>query len=158
MDDFSVFGSSFDDCLSNLRKVLERRREKSLTLNWKKCHFMVKKSMALGHIISRDRIEVDKAKTDLIINVPPSTCVKEVRSFLGHAGFYRCFIKDFSKIAKPLSNLLAEDVSFHFSEECPEAFSKLKEALTSAPVLHPPIWGKPFELMCDASVMLLRLF
>ena len=79
MDDFfPVFGSSFDDCLANMRKVLERYREKNLTLNWKKCHFMVKKGIVLGHIISQDRIEVDKAKTDLIVNLPPPTCVKEV--------------------------------------------------------------------------------
>ena len=72
-------------------------------------------------------------------------------SFLRHAGFYRRFIKDFSKIAKPLSNLLAKDVPFHFYEEYHEAFSKLKEALTFAHVLHPPIWGEPFKLTCDAS-------
>jgi len=107
MDDFSVFGSSFDDCLSNLRKVLERYREKNLTLNWEKCHFMVKKGIVLGDIIFRDGIQVDKAKTGLLVNLPPPTCVKEVRSFLGHFDFYRCFIKDFNKITKPLSNLLA---------------------------------------------------
>ena len=100
---------------------------------------MVEKGIVLGHIISRDRIELDKVKIDLIVNLPPPTCVKEVRSFLGHAGFYRHFIKDFSKISKPLSNLLAKDVPFYFSEECLEAFSKLKEALTSAPVVHPAI-------------------
>ena len=74
MDDFSVFGSSFDNYLSNVRKVLERCREKNLTLNWEKCHFMVKKGIVLGHIISRDGIEVDKAKTDLIVNLPPPMC------------------------------------------------------------------------------------
>jgi len=157
MDDFSVFGSSFDDCLSNLRKVFERCREKILTLNWEKGHFMGKKGIALGHIISRDGIKVDKAKTDLIINLPPLTYGKEVQSFLGHAGFYHCFIKDFSKIPKPLSNLLVKDVSFHFSKECHEAFSKLKKALTSAPIFHPPIWGEPFELMCDASYYAIRV-
>ena len=83
--------------------------------------------------------------------------MKKVRSFLGHAGFYRRFNKDFSKIAKPLSNLLAKDVPFHFSDECFEAFSKLKEALTSAPVFHPPIWEEPFELMCDASDFAIRV-
>jgi len=77
--------------------------------------------------------------------------MKEVRYFPRHFGFYRRFIKFFSKIAKPLSNLLTKDVSFYFSEECVEAFSKLKEAFTSTPILHPPIWGEPFELMCDAS-------
>ena len=76
--------------------------------------------------------------------------MKEVRSFLGHVGFYRRFIKDFSKIAKPLSNLLAIAMPFHFFDECLEAFPKLKEALTSAPFLHPPIWGESFKLMCDA--------
>jgi len=151
MDDFSVFESSFDDCLSNLRKVLERCREKNLTLNWEKCHFMIKKGIVLGHIIFQDGIEVGKAKTEPIVNLPLPTCVKDVWSFLGHAGFYRHFINDFSKTAKPLFNLLAKDVSFHFSKECHEAFSKLKEALTSAPVLHSPIWGESFELMCGAS-------
>ena len=100
---------------------------------------MVKKGIVLGHIISKDGMEVDKAKTDLIVNLPPPTYVKEVRSFLGHAGFYRGFIRDFSKIAKPLTNLLAKEVQFHFSEDCLVAFTKLKEALISAPILHPPI-------------------
>jgi len=85
MDDFFVFRSSFDDSLSNLRKILERYREKNSTLNWAKCHFMVKKGIVLSHIISRDGIEGDKAKTDLIINLFPPTFVKEVRSFLGRA-------------------------------------------------------------------------
>ena len=71
MDDFSVFGSSFDDCLSNMRKVFETCRERSLTLNWEKCYFMVRKGIVLGHVISKDEIEVDKAKTDLIVNLPP---------------------------------------------------------------------------------------
>jgi len=151
MDDFSMFESSFDDCMSNMRKVLERCREKNLTLNCKKCHFMVKNGIVLGHIISRDGIEVDKAKTGLIVHLPSPTYVKEMRSILGHADFYRRFIKDFSRIAKPLSNLLAKDVPLHLLEKCFEAFSKLEEALTFAPVLPPPIWGEPFELMCDVS-------
>jgi len=92
---------------------------------------MVRKGIVLGHIISKDGIEVDKAKTDLIVNLPPPTCVKG-RSFLGYAGFYCRFIKDFSKIAEPLSSLLGKDVPFHSSDECLEAFSNLKEALTFA--------------------------
>jgi len=89
---------------------------------------MLKKGIVIGHIISRDGIKVDKAKTDLIVNLPPLTCVKEVRSFIRHAGFYRRFIKDFSKIVQRLSNLLAKDMPFHFFEECLMAFLKLKEA------------------------------
>ena len=112
---------------------------------------MVKKGIVLGHVISDQGIEVDKAKIDLISNLPPPRTVKEIRSFLGHAGFYRRFIKDFSKIAKPLCNLLAKDASFVFDEECLQAFEKLKQSLTSAPVIKTPNWNLPFEIMCDAS-------
>jgi len=111
---------------------------------------MVTHGIVLGHVISHNGIEVDKAKTDLIVNLPPPTSVKAIMSFLGHAGFYHRFIKDFSKIAKPLTNLFAKDAPFHFSKECHVACIKLKEAPTSAPVLYPPIWGDPFELMCYA--------
>jgi len=112
---------------------------------------MVTQWIVLGHVISHNGIEVDKAKTDLIVNLPPPTSVKVIMSCLGHADFYRRFIKDFSKIAKPLTNLLAKDVPFNFSNACHVAFIKLKEALTSAPVLQLPIWGDAFELMCGAS-------
>ena len=98
--------------------------------------------------------EVDKTKIDLIVNLPPPTCVKDIRSFLGHARFYRRFIQDFSKIAKPL---LAKDVPFHFFDEYLKAFNKLKEALTSTPILLPPIWGEPLQLMCDASDYAVRV-
>ena len=112
LDDFSVFGDSFDDCLSNLKKVLARCEEKNLVLNWEKCHFMVTHGIVLGHIVSSKGIEVDKSKIELISNLPIPKSVKDVRSFLGHAGFYRRFIKDFSAISRPLSNLLAKDIVF----------------------------------------------
>ncbi|XP_019460167.1 PREDICTED: uncharacterized protein LOC109359927 [Lupinus angustifolius] len=85
----------------NLETVLERCVETNLVLNWEKCHFMVTKGIVLGHKISRKGIEVDKAKLEVIEKLPPPTNVKGIRSFLGHARFYRCFIKDFSKTAKP---------------------------------------------------------
>ncbi|KAH9750378.1 hypothetical protein KPL71_013853 [Citrus sinensis] len=151
MDDFSVYGDSFDECLQHLTLVLQRCKEKNLVLNWEKCHFMVKQGIVLGHIISSKGIEVDKAKVDLISNLPHPKSVKEVRSFLGHAGFYRRFIKDFSKISRPLCNLLVKDAPFIFDESCLDAFAKLKKLLTSSPIIQPPNWDLPFEIMCDAS-------
>ena len=141
MDGFSVFGSSFDCCLTNLELVLQRYEETNLLLNWEKCHFMVQEGIILGHKISFKGIEVDKAKIDVIEKLPPPINVKGVRSFLGHAGFYRRFIKDFSKIAKPLSNLLNKDVLFLFDEECLRASNTLKAKLVSAPVITAPDWS-----------------
>jgi hypothetical protein len=94
---------------------------------------------------------VDKAKIEVIEQLPPPTNVKYIRSFLGHAGFYRHFIKTFSQIARPLTSLLAKDVPFIFNNECHEAFQILKKALISAPIIQPPDWKLPFEIMCDAS-------
>ncbi|KAI5323819.1 hypothetical protein L3X38_032892 [Prunus dulcis] len=151
MDDFSVFGDSYDQCLQNLSLVLQRCQVTNLVLNWEKCHFMVEQGIVLGHSISSKGIEVDKAKIDVIAKLPPPTSVKGVRSFLGHAGFYRRFIKDFAKISRPLCTLLAKDTPFNFDKACLEAFNKLKALLTSAPIIAAPNWDLPFELMCDAS-------
>ncbi|GJX80130.1 reverse transcriptase domain-containing protein [Tanacetum coccineum] len=116
-----------------------------------KSHFMVKEGIVLGHKISKNGIEVDKAKVDVIAKFPHPTTVKGVRSFLGHAGFYRRFIQDFSKIAHPMTHLLEKETSFFFSKECIESFNTLKRKLTEAPILIAPDWDLPFELMCDAS-------
>ncbi|CAM8948676.1 unnamed protein product [Rhodiola kirilowii] len=151
MDDFSIHGSSFEDCLANLSNVLARCIETNLVLNWEKCHFMVQEGIVLGHLVSKRGVEVDKAKIQVIEQLPPPKNQKGIRSFLGHAGFYRRFIKDFSKIARPLTHLLCNDVEFNFDEECLEAFDKLKKNLVSAPIVQPPNWDLPFELMCDAS-------
>ncbi|PIN21873.1 DNA-directed DNA polymerase [Handroanthus impetiginosus] len=129
MDDFSVYGDSFDECLNNLSSVLKRCEDTNLVLNWKKCHFML----------------------ETIEKLPPPTSVKGVRSVLGHAGFYRHFIKDFSKISKPLCNLLEKDIPFNFDDACLDAFNDLKGRLISAPIITVPDWSFPFELMCDAS-------
>ncbi|XP_058217607.1 uncharacterized protein LOC131328718 [Rhododendron vialii] len=96
-------------------------------------------------------IEVDKAKIDLIATLPTPKCVKDIRSFLGHAGFYRRFIKDFSAISRPLCHLLSKDTPFEWTPACEEAFKKLKSSLTSPPIVQTPDWNLPFELMCDAS-------
>ncbi|CAA7048893.1 unnamed protein product [Microthlaspi erraticum] len=123
MDDFSVYGASFSSCLSNLCRVLQRCEETNLVLNWEKCHFML----------------------------PVPKTVKDIRSFLGHAGFYRRFIKDFSKIARPLTRLLCKETDFEFDEECHKSWTLLKDALVSAPIVQAPNWDHPFEIMCDAS-------
>ncbi|GJV29300.1 reverse transcriptase domain-containing protein [Tanacetum coccineum] len=112
---------------------------------------MVKEGIVLGHKISKKGIEVDKAKIDVIAKLPHPTTVKGIRSFLGHAGFYRRFIKDFSKISRPMTHLLEKNTPFIFSEECIQAFQTLKKKLTEAPILIAPDWDQPFELMCDAS-------
>nr|XP_009797491.1 PREDICTED: uncharacterized protein LOC104243910 [Nicotiana sylvestris] len=121
MDDFSVFGCSFDNCLMNLDKV------------------------------SKDGLQVDKVKVEAIEKLPPPISVKGIRSFLGYAGFYRRFIKDFSKISSPLCRLLEKDVAFKFDDSCLKAFEKLKERLVTAPIIIAPDWEQPFELMCDTS-------
>ncbi|PIN26668.1 DNA-directed DNA polymerase [Handroanthus impetiginosus] len=151
MDDFSVYGDSFDECLNNLSCVLKRCEDTNLVLNWKKCHFMVQEGIVLDHKVSNRGIEVNKAKLETIEKLPPPTSVKGIRSFLGHAGFYRRFIKDFSKISKPLCNLLEKDVPFKFDNACLDAFNDLKGRLISAPIITVPDWSFPFELMCDAS-------
>ena len=151
MDDFSIFGQTFDTCLDELTKVLKRCVETNLVLSWEKSHFMVQEGTVLGHVISSKGMEVDRAKIKVISTLPPPTNVKGVRSFLGHAGFYRRFIKGFSVITKPLCILLLKDVPFIFDKECLKAFNTLKEKLVEAPILQSPNWSMPFEIMCDAS-------
>ncbi|GKD68459.1 reverse transcriptase domain-containing protein, partial [Tanacetum coccineum] len=151
MDDFLVFGYSFDSCLYNLEYMLIRCKQGHLVLNWEKCHFMVTEGIVLGYKVSHKGLEVNKAKIDVIAKLPPPTNVKAVRSFLGHAGFYRRFIKDFSKISRTMMKLLEKDSIFNFDEECNKAFETLKEKLTNAPIMVSPNWSLPFELMCDAS-------
>ena len=96
-------------------------------------------------------LQVDKAKIEIIDNIQPPKTVREIRSFLGHVGFYRRFIKDFSKITKPLTSLLMKDADFIFDEKCLTSFDQLKTSLITAPIMQPPDWRLPFEIMCDAS-------
>ncbi|GJR88138.1 reverse transcriptase domain-containing protein [Tanacetum coccineum] len=138
MDDFSVFGDSFSTCLSHLEKMLKRCEDTNLSLNWEKSHFMVKEGIVLGHKISKSGIEVDRAKVEVIAKLPHPTTVKGVRSFLGHAGFYRRFIQDFSKIARPMTHLLEKETPIFFLKECIESFNALKRKLTKALILIAP--------------------
>ena len=112
---------------------------------------MMNEGIILGHQISERGIEVDKAKIETIEKLPPPSSVKGIRSFLGHVGFFRIFIKNFSKIAKTLLNLLVQGAPFEFDDQCMQVFLFLKEKLVSAPIVVAPSWNLPFELMCDMS-------
>ena len=151
MDDFTVYGSSFENCLHNLGTVLHKCQDKNLALNWEKCHFMVKEGIVLGHKISVAGMEVDKAKVSIIKSLMPPTTVKGIRSFMGHAGFYRRFIIDFSKVARPLCRLLEKDTKFKFDESCQRSFEEIKSRLVEAPIMAKPDWNKEFEILCDVS-------
>ena len=151
MDDFSVYESSFENCLENLETELQRCQDKNLALNWEKCHFMVIESIVLGHKISAAGLEVDQAKVVSIITLMPPTTVKGIRSFLGHASFYRRFIKDFSKVSRPLYRLLEKDANFDFDESCRSTFDEIKSRLVTAPIMLTPDWNNDYEIMCDAS-------
>nr|CAN80119.1 hypothetical protein VITISV_005871 [Vitis vinifera] len=140
MDDITIYGIVLNRCI-----------EKDLVLNWEKCHFMVHQGIVLGHIISKKDIEVDKAKVELIVKLPSPTNVKGVRQFLGHVGFYRRFIKDFSKLARPFCELLVKDAKFIWDDRCQRSFEELKLFLTTAPIVRALNWQLPFEVMCDAS-------
>ena len=151
MDDFSFYGSSFEDFLKNLETVLQRCQDKNLALNWEKYHFTVTEGIVSGHKIYTDGLEVDQAKIVVIKTLMSPTTVKGTRSFLGHARFYRRFIKDFSKISKQLCRLLEKDENFDFDESCRFAFEEIKSRLVSAPIMLTPDWNNEFEIMCDAS-------
>ncbi|XP_070003166.1 uncharacterized protein [Nicotiana sylvestris] len=112
---------------------------------------MVEEGIVLSHKISKNGIEVDKAKIEVISKLPPPTSVKGVRSFLGHAGFYRRFIKGFSEVVNPLCKLLEKDAKFVFNDECMKAFELLEYKLTTTPIITAPNWSLLFELMCDAK-------
>ncbi|RDY01778.1 Retrovirus-related Pol polyprotein, partial [Mucuna pruriens] len=144
MDDFTMYADSFDACLENLSKVLTRCIDTNLVLNFEKCHFMVIEGIMLGHLVSNRGIDVGNAKIDIITSLPNLASVQEVHLFLGHARFYKRFIKNLCKIALPLSKLLQKDPYV-------EAFQVLKNRFTSAPILQAPNWELPFELMCDTS-------
>ena len=105
----------------------------------------------LGHIVSSKGLEADKAKIEVIQNLPLPGTIQDLRSFLANVGFYRTFIQDFAKVSKPLTTLPYKDKDFIIDEEGKRTFVMLKQALIEAQILQSPNWDKPFEIMCDAS-------
>ncbi len=137
MDDFTPYGDDFDQALQTLEKVLERCIANMLCLSNVKCHMMMTKGVILGHYISSGGIQVDPAKTQVILLLPTPYTQIEVRSFLGYAGYYCRFIKNFSQIAAPLYSLTG-NVDFNWPDKCDTSFAGLKKLVSTTPVLRGP--------------------
>ncbi|WVZ49187.1 hypothetical protein U9M48_000564 [Paspalum notatum var. saurae] len=143
IDDILIYSKSEEEHKQHLRIVLNRLREHKLYAKFSKCAFWLKEVSFLGHILSEKGVAVDPSKVKDVLNWKQPETVTEIRSFLGLVGYYRRFIKDFSKTTKPMTSLT--------KKECEEAFQTLKKLLTSAPVLAQPDVTKPFDVYCDAS-------
>jgi hypothetical protein len=135
IDDILVYSKSEEEHAEHLRVVLTRLRDHQLYAKFSKCEFWLREVQFLGHVLSAEGVAVDPGKVKDILNWKPLISVHEVRSFLGMAGYYRRFIPDFSKVAKPITELLKNQIKFIWSPECEKAFRILKKSLTSAPVL-----------------------
>jgi hypothetical protein len=138
MDDFTSYGVSFDEALQNLEKVLNQCIQSHLSLSTEKCHMMMSEGVVLGHFISSQGIQVDPSKIQFIKDLPIPKTQTYVRSFLGHVGYYRRFIKKNSKMVSPLYVLLMKNVEFKWTTLCQEAFDALKHQLSTSPILRGP--------------------
>jgi hypothetical protein len=151
IDDILVYSKNEDEHTEHLHIVLQRLRDHRLYAKLSKCEFWLREIKFLGHTISQDGISVDPEKVREVMDWKPPTTVRQIRSFLGLAGYYRRFIPDFSRIAKPMTELLKKGVKYDWSQKCEDAFHTLRQHLTTAPVLAQPDNTKPFEVYCDAS-------
>src|SRR6185369_4605494 len=151
IDGILIFSKNEEEHAEHLCIVLQRLRENKLYAKFTKCEFWLKKVQFLGHVISENGISVDPSKIQDVLNWEAPTSVPEIRSFLGLAGYYRRFVPDFSKIAKPMTELLKKGVKFNWNDKCDQAFLTLRKLLTSAPVLAQPDITRTFDVYCDAS-------
>jgi hypothetical protein len=151
IDDILIYSKSKAEHAKHLCIVLQRLRDHKLYAKFSKCEFWLDSVKFLGHTISKDGISMDPSKVQEVMDWKRPKSVHQIRSFLGLAGYYRRFIPDFSRIAKPMNELLKKGIKFLWSEECDQAFHTLRKHLTSAPVLTQPDMSKPFEVFCDAS-------
>ena len=151
LDDIIIYSKTLEEHIQHVRTVLQLIIDNHLVAKLKKCEFHKSEVEFLGHIISREGIKTDPKKIEAVKNWPIPTTVKEVQSFVGLCNYYRRFISDFSKVAKPLHSLTKKNVNFKWTDECNKSFNLLKELLTSAPVLLCPDHEKPFVVECDAS-------
>jgi hypothetical protein len=150
IDDILIYSKNEKEHAKHLRIVLQRLRDHKLYAKFSKCEFWLNSMKLLGHTISKDGISVDPSKVQEVMDWKPPNSVHQICSFLGLAGYYRRFIPDFSRIAKPMTELLKKGVKFVWSEACEKSFHTLRQHLTSAPVLVQLDNSKPFEVFCDA--------
>ncbi|KAL3887802.1 hypothetical protein ACJMK2_000195 [Sinanodonta woodiana] len=151
IDDVLVYSRTLDEHFSHLQEVFDRLRKANLKLKPSKCQFAIKRVKYLGHVISKDGVEVDSDKIKIVSDFPKPKTVRDLRSFLGLCNYYRRFLKNYSNIRTPLNSLLKKYVQFQWMDKCESAFNKLKTALTTTPVLVYPNMDKPFILSTDAS-------
>ena len=151
LDDIIVISKTFEGMMDNLSQVFERLQSAGLKLKAKKCSLFCRSVEYLGHIISAEGVATDKRKTEVVSELSAPANVSELRSFLGLCGYYRKFVRDFAKIAKPLHRLTEKNKAFIWNNECQTAFDKLKESLTSSPILAHPNFDNTFILDTDAS-------
>jgi hypothetical protein len=151
IDDILIFSETMEEHEEHLRLVLEMLRSNQLHAKFSKCEFWLTEVAFLGHVISAGEVSVDPGKVEDVLNWMPPTTILEIWSFLGLAGYYRRFMKDFSKIAKPMTKLLEKNKAFEWTQECQASFEELKKRLTSSPVLILPDLTKKFDIYCDAS-------
>ncbi|KAL4154100.1 hypothetical protein QTP88_001933 [Uroleucon formosanum] len=151
LDDIIIYGKGLLNHNEKLRDVFERLRNHNLKIQPTKCEFLKQQCMYLDHIISENGIQPDPEKVKSVLQFSTPTSVKEIKSFLGLSGYYRKFIKSYSLISKPMTNLLRKDVTFNWDTSCQEAFDKLKNILLSEPILQYPDFTKPFIVTTDAS-------
>jgi hypothetical protein len=151
IDDILIYSKSTEDHEEHLRVVLQWLRDHQLYAKFSKCEFWINEVPFLGHMISSEGIVVDPSKVRDILDWEPPKSIQQVRSFLGLPGYYRRFIPNFSKISKPITELLKKGTKYVWSKECDEAFQTLKKLLTTSPVLAQPDIAKLFDVYCDAS-------
>ena len=151
LDDIFIFSNNREEHIQHVKEVLRRLQKNDLFLKPEKCSFFQEKVNYLGHVVSEGKVEMDQAKVEAILEWPTPKKVKEVQSFLGFANFYRRFIKDFSKMSKPLTMLVKKEQKWIWGDAQEEAFKQLKNAFSTTPILTMPDPGEPFILECDAS-------
>lgn len=151
IDDILVYKKSKEEHDQHLRLVLEKLKEHQSYAKFSKCDFWLQELKFLGHVITAQGVAVDPSNVEVVTKWSPPKKVSQIRSILGLVGYYRRFIENFSKIAKPMMQLLKKDEKFKWSAECNRSFEKLKKWLVSAPVLILPDQRKDFQVYCDAS-------